>query len=172
MRRLKPVRIIVKIETRSVSASVSVLVLVAAFALPIGKAAEKDIDSVAGTYTPVLNAQFGDKARGQLILGSDGYYSLALARATLPKIAADTREKGTAEENKAIVGGSIFHFGKYMVDWQGQTITFNIEASSYSNWNGTTLKRTFKVVGDQLTYTNAAPSSGGPPQEVIWRRVR
>ena len=128
--------------------------------------------SVAGTYTPVLNAQFGDNAHGQLILGADGYYSLALARATLPKIAAGTREKGTAEENKAIVGGSIFHYGKYMVDWKEMAITFNVEASSYPNWDGTALKRTFKVSGDQLTYTNAAPSSGGGAQDVVWKRIK
>ena len=152
--------------------SVSALLLIAAFALPTENAAAQDTMSVVGTYAPVLNAQFGDNARGQLILASDGYYSLALARATLPEIAAGTREKGTAEENKAIVGGSIFHYGKYMVDWKEKTITFNVQASSYSNWNGTALKRTFKISGDQLSYTNAAPSSGGAAQEVVWKRVK
>ena len=154
------------------SGSFSALLLIAAFALPTGNAAAQDTISVVGTYSPVVNAQFGDNAHGQLILGSDGYYSLALARATLPKIAAGMREKGTAEENKAIVGGSIFHYGKYMVDWKEKTITFNVEASSYPNWDGTALKRTFKVLGDQLTYTNAAPSNGGAAQDVVWKRVK
>ena len=152
--------------------SVFALLLFAAFALPVANAAAQATKSVAGTYTPVLNAQFGDNARGQLILGSDGRYSLTLARATLPKIAAGARDKGTAEENKAIVGGSIFHYGKYMVDWEKKTITFNVEASSYPNWDGTALKRTFKVSEDQLTYTNATPSSGGAAQDVVWKRVR
>ena len=72
------------------------LLLFAAFALPTWKAKAQDTKSVAGTYSAVLNAQFGDNARGQLILGSDGRYSLNLARATLPKIAAGARDKGTA----------------------------------------------------------------------------
>ena len=151
---------------------VSALLLIAALALPTRNAAAQDAMDVAGTYTPVVNSQFGENVRGQLILGSDGYYSLALARSTLPKIAAGTREKGTSEENKAIVGGSIFHYGKYMVDWKEKTITFNVEASSYPIWDGTALKRTFKVSGDQLTYTNAAPSSGGAAQDVVWKRIK
>ncbi|GAC1415535.1 MAG: hypothetical protein NVSMB6_17860 [Burkholderiaceae bacterium] len=148
------------------------LLLFAAFALPTRNATAQGTKSVAGTYTPVLSAQFGDNARGQMILGSDGRYSLILARAILPKIAAGARDKGTAEENKAIIGGSIFHYGKYMVDGETQTITFNVKASSYPNWDGSVFKRTLKVSRDKLTYTNAAPSSGGPAQDVIWKRVK
>ena len=144
----------------------------AALALPTWNATAQNTKSVAGTYTPVLNAAFGDNARGQMILGSDGRYSLILARATLPKIAAGARDKGTTEENKAIVGGSIFHYGKYMVDLEKQTITFNVEASSYPNWDGSVFKRKLKVSGDQRTYTNAAPSRGGPAQDVVWKRVK
>src|SRR3989442_11517416 len=75
--------------------AVSALLLVAALALPTGNAAAQDATSVAGTYTPVLATSFGDNPRGQLILGSDGHYSLNLARATLPKIATGARGKGT-----------------------------------------------------------------------------
>lgn len=88
------------------------MLLAAAFASPTLNAISQDAKSVAGTYTPVLSAQFGDNAPGQMILGSDGRYSLVLARATLPKIAAVARDKGTADESKAIVGGGIFHYGK------------------------------------------------------------
>ncbi len=150
----------------------STLLLFAALALPAGNAAAEGAKSVAGTYTPVSNAPFGDNPRGQLILGRDGHYSIILARATLAKVAADARDKGTAEENKAIVGGSIAHFGKYTVDAKVKTITFNVEASTFPNWDGTTFKRAFKVSGDQLTYTNNAPSGGGSAIDVVWKRVK
>jgi hypothetical protein len=140
--------------------------------LPAGNADAQDARSIAGTYAVVSNAQFGDNARGKLILGSDGHYALMLARASLPKVAAGARDKGTADENKAIVIGSIFHYGKFTVDTKGKTITFNVEASSYPNWDGTAFKRPFRIAGDQLTYTNAAPSGGGAPQEVVWKRVK
>ena len=159
-------------NNRNNLSAVSALLLVAALALPTGNAAAQDATSVAGTYTPVVATSFGDNPRGQLILGSDGHYSLNLARATLPKIAAGARGKGTAEENKAIVGGSIFHYGKYTVDAKEKTITFNVEASTFPNWDGATFKRPFKVSGDQLTYTDNAPSGGGGPHDVVWKRVK
>jgi hypothetical protein len=146
--------------------------LAAALALPAGNAAALDAESIAGTYTAVSNPPFGDSPRGQLILGRDGHYSLIVARTTLPKVAAGTREKGTADENSAIVSGSIGHFGNYTVDMKDKTITFNVDASTYPNWDHTTIKRSFRVSGYQLTYTNAAPSSGGGPIEVIWKRVK
>ena len=121
----------------------SIFLLFAVLALPAWNATAQDATNVAGTYTAVSNAPFGDNPRGQLILGRDGHYSIILARTTLPKVAANSRDKSTAEENKAIVGGSIAHFGKYTVDAQAKTITFNVEASTFPNWDGTTFKRAF-----------------------------
>lgn len=147
-----------------------------AFFVAMGMAVESTVaqetHSVAGTYAVVVSAPFGDNPVGQMILGSDGHYSIILARSMLPKIAAGTRDKGTAEENKTIVGGSIGHFGKYLVDAQQKSITFNVEASTFPNWNGTTFQRALKVSGDQLTYTNSSPSSGGPANDVVWKRVK
>jgi Lipocalin-like domain len=80
--------------------------------------------------------------------------------------------QGTADENKAIVQGSNAHFGKYTVAAKDKTITFNVETSTFPNWDGTTIKRAFKVSGDQLTYTNNAPSGGGGAQDVVWKRVK
>lgn len=152
--------------------AISALLLFAAIALPAWNAVGQDTRSVAGTYTPVVATSFGDNPRGQLILGSDGHYSINLARATLPKIAAGARTKGTDAENKAIVGGSIFHYGRYVIDVKEKTITFNVEASTFPNWDGATFKRAFKFSGDQLTYTDSAPSDGGAAHDVVWKRIK
>ena len=93
------------------------------------------------TYAPVTVPAYGDNPRGQLILTPDGRYSIVLARATMPKIAAGVRTKGTAEENKAVVEGSIAHVGRYTIDGGGKAITFHIEMSTFPNWDGTTQKR-------------------------------
>ena len=147
------------------------LLLFATLALPVSSASQ-DANSIVGTYTSVSNIPFGENPRGQLILGQDGHYSLIVARLKLPKVAAGAREKGTAEEDKAIVGGSIGHFGTYTVDAKDKTITFNVEASTFPNWDGTKFKRAFKVSGDQLTYTNSAPSGGGGAIDVVWKRIK
>lgn len=147
-----------------------------AFAIAIGMpcthALSQQLLPIAGTYSVVSIAAFGANPLGQMILSNDGRYSIILTRSALPKIAAGARDKGTPEEDKTIVGGSIGHFGKYTVDAQQTTITFDIEASTFPNWNGTTSKRPLKVSGDLLSITNSTPSTGGPASETVWKRVK
>jgi hypothetical protein len=143
-----------------------------ALSITIGSAAAQTAKSVAGTYTAVSVPAFGDKPRGQMILTPQGRYAIVVSRATMQKIASGSRTKATPEENKAVVEGNIAHFGSYTIDDGGKAITFHIETSSYPNWDGTTQKRPLKVKGDQLIYTVAAPSAGGPPNDVIWKRVK
>ena len=150
----------------------SAWLLFAALVLPAGYARAQDAVSIAGTYAIVTNAPFGDNPRGQLILGRDGHYSIMIARANLPKVAANARDKGTADENMAIIGGSIAHVGKYTVDAESKFIIFNVEVSTFPNWDGIAFKRPFRVSGDQLIYTNNAPSVGGGPIETVWKRVQ
>ena len=159
-------------KDRSDFSIVSAVLLFATLALPGGNAVAVDEKSVAGTYSIVSVAAFGDNPRGLMNLGRDGRYFIMLARQTLPKVAAGARGKGTLEENKEIVDGSIAHFGKYTVNSKDKTITFNVETSTFPNWDGAAFKRPFKVSGNQLTYTNVAPSGGGGAAEVVWKRVR
>jgi len=44
--------------------------------------------------------------------------------------------------------------------------------ADFPNWDGTSSKRALKVAGDTLTYTVTAPSAGGPPNDVVWKRVK
>ena len=150
-------------------AAICASLLLAAFVAPV---AAQSMKSVAGTYSVVKIPAYGENARGRLVLGADGRYSLIAGRTTLPKFAANSRVKGTPEENKAVIDGSIAHFGTYTVDDGGKAITFNIQMSTFPNWDGTSAKRALKVAGDQLTYTVTAPSAGGPPNDVIWKRVK
>jgi hypothetical protein len=155
--------------SRTTLSALCASLLVLAFAAPVGAQTMK---SVAGTYEVVKVSAYGDNARGMMTLSADGHYSIVLARATLPKFAADSRTKGTAEENAAVVGGSIAHFGKYTIDEGGKAITFHLMTSTFPNWDGATMKRALKVSGDQLTYTVTTPSAGGPPNDVIWKRMK
>src|SRR5438045_5835529 len=113
-------------------------------------ATAQTMKSVAGAYSVVKVDAYGPKARGMMVLTPDGHYTISLARETLPKFAGNVRTKGTAEENKAVIDGSIFHFGKYTIDDGGKSITFHIQASAFPNWDGATQKRALKVAGDEL----------------------
>jgi Lipocalin-like domain len=147
-------------------------VIAAAVTALAGNVAAQTTKSVAGAYSPVTVEAYGEKPRGQMILTPGGRYSIVLSRAEMPRIASGSRTKATAEENKAVVDGSIAHSGRYTIDDGGRAITFHIETSTFPNWNGTTQKRPLSVKGDLLVYTVATPSAGGAPSDVTWRRMK
>jgi hypothetical protein len=131
------------------------------------------------TLVSIVNEQdgkkidlFGPNPRGSLILTPNGRLSLILMRATLPKFASNNREKGTAEENKAIVQGAIAHFGKYeVVNEKEGTINMTIEGCTFPNWDGQVQERIISVKGDELRMTTPKPSVGGTSY-LIWKRAK
>ena len=155
-------------KTRAALAGATALVLVS-WAMP---AAAQTMSSVAGTYQIVKVDAYGASPRGMMILTRDGHYSINLARDTLPKFASNSRVKGTHDEYKAVVEGSIFHYGTYTIDEGGKAITFNIKASTFPNFDGTTQKRALKVEGDQLTYIPTVASNASAPTPVVWKRMK
>jgi hypothetical protein len=115
---------------------------------------------------------FGSNAKGSLIVDANGRYMIAIARADLPKVVSNDRFTATAEENKAIVGGTLAHFGTLSVNTADKTFTFKIESATFPNWSGTEQKRPFTISGDELRYTAAAASGGGGSATVTWKRAK
>jgi lipocalin-like protein len=114
---------------------------------------------------------YGPNPKGILMVDANGRYVITFARADLPKVASNNRTTATPEENKAIVGGSLTHFGTVSVNEADKTFTFKIETATFPNWNGTEQKRPFTITGDELTYTVAAASGGGTGT-VVWKRAK
>lgn len=145
----------------------------------IGQTALKD--QIVGTWTYVSVdlvrpdgahvPLFGPNPQGQASFDGNGHYILMTARAGQAKFTSTNRMEGTPEENKAVVQGTIAHFGTYTVDETNKTITFHIETSTFPNWNGTEQKRPFIVTGDELTWRTAA-STGGGTAEVVLKRAK
>ena len=154
--------------------------LVLGVVLSAGEVCAQTTKDLAGTWTLVSNVNeqggnktdtFGPNPKGTLTVDANGRYVLAIVRADLPKVASNNRTTATPEENKAIVGGSITHFGTLSVSAADKTITFKIETSTFPNLDGTEQKRPFTVTGDELTYTNTAASAGGT-STVVWKRAK
>jgi hypothetical protein len=101
-----------------------------------------------------------------------GRYSLQLCESDRPKFAANDRNKGTPEENQAAVKGCNPHWGRYSVSFTDKTISFHIEHALFKNWEGTEQKRSFTLIGDELTYTIPNPSERGVNPVVVWKRVK
>jgi hypothetical protein len=138
-----------------------------------GDALAQSAKSLAGAWTLVdVGDTYGKDPKGMLIFDSSGRYSLTITRSDLPQFASNSRVKGSADENKAVVGGSIAHFGRYKVNEKDKTLTFDIESSTFPNWSGASQSRPFSVVKGELKYKVATPSAGGVGNEVVWKRVK
>jgi len=148
--------------------------------LAAGDACAQTTKDLAGTWALVSTVTeqggnktdaFGPHPKGILAVDLNGRYVLAIARADLPKVASNNRTTATPEENQAIVGGSITHFGTLSVNAADKTITFKIETATFPNWDGTEQKRPFTLTGDELTYTVPAMSGGGTGT-TVWKRAK
>jgi Lipocalin-like domain len=116
---------------------------------------------------------YGPNPQGILTFDSAGNYALQIMRADRPKFAANDKSKGTPEEYAAAVQGTNTHFGRYSISEDGHFITFHIEHASFPNWEGTDQKRSFTLIGDDLTYTVPTPTTGAKATgEVKWKRAR
>ena len=102
---------------------------------------------------------YGDKPVGLFIFDRSGHFSQFLSKPELPKFAQPNRLKGTDKEYRDVMQGMLAGFGTYSV--QGDTVTLRWVASSYPNRAGTTEKRTYKIVGEELSSVNPTAASGG-----------
>jgi Lipocalin-like domain len=115
--------------------------------------------------------RWGPNAKGLIIFDANGHFSFMIARADIPKFAADSVMQGTAGENTAVVKGIIAYIGTWSVDEANKTLITNIDASSFPNLNGKSQKRIINsLTADELKYTNPA-TSAGTTTEAVWRRT-
>jgi hypothetical protein len=114
--------------------------------------------------------QFGPNPHGVLFFETSGRYTLVIVRDGLPIFASNGRANGTPDENKEVVQGSIAHFGTYSVS--DNSIVFNVEHSTFPNWDGGVQRRPFTLKGDEMSFFVAAASLGGGSSQVTWKRLK
>lgn len=114
---------------------------------------------------------FGATPKGVLMLDANGRYMIIFTSADIPKVASNNRLTATADENKAIVGGSVAHFGTYAVNEADKSFTFKVESATFPNWNKTEQKRSFVIAGGELKYT-VPTATGGGTATIVWKQVK
>jgi hypothetical protein len=112
---------------------------------------------------------FGATPKGISVFGDDGHFVQVLTRAGLPKFASDNRLQGTAEENKAIVQGSVATYGTYSVS--DKVLTLHVLGGTWASWTGTDQKRPITSFTKNEIALTAAASVGGTTL-TTWRRVK
>jgi hypothetical protein len=115
----------------------------------------------------------GPNPKGIVIYTSDGHFVFVNTRSDLPKFASNSRNRGTPEEYKAVVQGSLAYFGTYSVNEADKVISVQIEGSTFPNMIGRPdVKRIItSLTADELKFTNPAPTSGGT-LELVWKRAK
>lgn len=146
----------------------------------VGQSAKNDKERFVGTWTLISltsgeganqTLPYGANPRGTMMVDANGRFSIMVMRSDLPKFAGNNRMSGTAEENKAVVHGSIAYFGTYSIDEATHVLTVNVEGSTYPNFVGGTQTRILSFDGDEVTYFNPTPSMGGSAK-VTYRRAK
>jgi Lipocalin-like domain len=166
----------------------AILMTVLGLALGVGAAAGQPTkllrDQLVGPWSFVIaeiaaadgkkSLPFGDKPKGMIIFTADGHFSQVHVAGGLPKIASNNRLAGTAEDNKAIVAGTLALFGTYSVDEAKGTLTFNIEASTFPNAEGTVQTRKIDLLtADEFRNSNPGASRDGPVVAMnVYRRAK
>jgi hypothetical protein len=139
-------------------------------------------DQIVGTWTFVSALdvhpdgkkvdRWGPNPKGIFMFDPHGHFTQFITRSDLPKIAAGASDKGTPDENKAVLSGFVASFGTYTVDEANKTIVTHVEGSVFPNAIGRDQKRVIATLtADELKYTNPTTSMG-TVAEATWKRVK
>lgn len=115
------------------------------------------------------NQPFGPRPGGYLTFDRDGRFFWLITRPGRPKFASGRRDRGTPDENRETVQGSLAYCGTYVIS--NDTLILRIEASTYPNEEGAEQRRTFVFDGDELSWKNPVVSTGASGVARL-RRVR
>ncbi|CAA9414685.1 hypothetical protein AVDCRST_MAG94-6627 [uncultured Leptolyngbya sp.] len=115
---------------------------------------------------------YGSAPNSLLVFTADMHFVEVLTDSTIPKFASNERGKGTAEENRAAMAGSLGLFGTYTVDETGEFSGNRVTGSTFPNWIGDVRTRKqlrFVVNGDRMLETFTRPE--GTKIVIVWQRV-
>ena len=112
---------------------------------------------------------FGSDPKGLFMFDETGHFSINLVRPGRPKFGY--RDFPTRAESKAALEGIITMFGTYKVDESEHSVSLDVVGGSYPAWDNTHQKRFVTINGDELTYRNPTPASGGGTAVVILKRA-
>ena len=119
--------------------------------------------------TGKTTAVFGPDPKGYFMFDAGDHFSINLVRPGRPKFAR--RDFPTAGESKAALEGMIVMFGEYKINESENSISLHTVGGSFPAWDNTIQKRFIAINGDELTYKNPTPASGGGTAVVTLKRA-
>jgi hypothetical protein len=116
--------------------------------------------------------RFGSDPKGISIYERNGQFVQVLQRRNLPKFASNNAMTGTADENKAVVQGSIAYFGTYTTNEKDGTMNSHVNGSTYPNFDGQDQQRKISISGDEMKSTLSTSALGGGAATSVWKRIK
>jgi len=107
---------------------------------------------------------------GILILDASGRYAQVIAARGRPKFSTPNRSEAKAEEFKAAALGLVANFGTWSVNEVDKTLTGHYEGALFPNIEGTDVKSTVSLAGDELKLIRQSPAPSG--SESVYRRAK
>jgi hypothetical protein len=117
-----------------------------------------------GTWTPVsmttavIVANVGTNPKGILVFDANGLYVQMLEKTDRPKSASRS-------------DGMVANFGTWSVNEADKTITTHADGALGANFEGTDLKASVSLTGDELKLTTTNPATGARG-DTVYRRAR
>jgi len=108
---------------------------------------------------------------GMLIFDASGRYAQVIAARGRPKFSTPNRSEAKAEEFKAAALGLVANFGTWSVNEADKTLTGHYEGALFPNIEGTDVKSTVSLTGDELKLIQPSPVLGGR-SESVYRRAK
>ncbi len=129
--------------------------------------ARGDVTSANGSRQPYC----APNPNGILILDASGRYAQVIAARGRPKFSTPNRSEAKAEEFKAAALGLVANFGTWSVNEADKTLTGHYEGALFPNIEGTDVKSTVSLTGDELKLIQPSPVLGGR-SESVYRRAK
>ena len=147
----------------------------------LGSAHAEDLTTLQGTWVMVSayeihadgtrTTNYGEHPDGLFIVDAAGRYSMQIFKLGRPAFASGDKARGTPEEYRAALVGISTHIGKVTIDAEHHQLTFDVEGSSFPNWEGKRQVRDYTFKDGVLSYAVPASASGsGTTSYSVWRR--
>lgn len=151
-------------------------------AAPAPRAADEPL-SLAGTWVMdsayeihadgSRTTNYGAHPSGLMMVDNAGRYSIQIFRPGRSPFRSGDKARGEADEYRSAMLGSSTHFGRVTVDAVKRQLLFDVEASSFPNWEGKRQVRDFSYAGGLLSYAVPASASGnGTIAYSVWRKMQ
>jgi len=113
---------------------------------------------------------YGEQPAGRIMYQAEGTMAAHLMRRDRTRFTSQDRQRATQEEREAAHREFMSYYGTFTVQESQGTVTHHVDGSTFANWIGTDLVRSYQFADDSLTLSLIRPD--GTLHQLFWQRIR